>query len=109
MPRLRVADIEYLDLNDLLRIEAGAQVAVDQFESAIRQFGGQQTPREADLLIQREQCLFLCLGMGAGVEFVRHQLAGADTDVAFDAVARWRFHGLAFEMRRYALTTPCVA
>jgi hypothetical protein len=54
-------------------------MAVDQLESAVGQFVGQQAAGEADLVVERLQGGTLAAGMRAEVELVGDQVAGASS------------------------------
>jgi hypothetical protein len=49
---LGVVDGEDFDIDELLRCGAGAQVAVDEFQTAVGEFVGEDGAREADLLVE---------------------------------------------------------
>ena len=62
----RAAGNVVIDLDDLVRIHRGAQMAVDQLEPAVWQFVDQERPGKANRLIQRGQRLALPLRVVQG-------------------------------------------
>ena len=82
-----VIHVEDFHVHFQIGVEVAAEVTVDELETAIGQFVGEQAAREADLLVDGLEGGFLGVGVEAEVPFVRHQVAGADFTVGFDAVA----------------------
>jgi hypothetical protein len=61
-------------------------MAVDEYESAVRQLPGQQRVGIADFSKQAAQCVYLCLGMPTPVLGIGQQLLGRDPAQLSDSV-----------------------
>src|SRR6202008_3340005 len=71
---LVVVDVQGLHVDQHVRVEVAAQVAVEQLQAAVGQFVGEQAAGEADLAVQRFQDGALLLGGQAEVQLVGVQV-----------------------------------
>ena len=84
---LGVVDVEDFDVYFHVWVEVAAEVAVDEFETAVGEFVGQQAAGEADFVVDGGQGGLLGVGVEAEVPFVGNEVGGADTAMTFNAVA----------------------
>src|SRR5262245_3445844 len=88
---LGVVDVQYLDLQHLLRVHRGTEVAVNELEAPVGQLVREQTAGKADFLVEGGEGSALRWAVDTGIQLVRHELPGTDADVTLDAVP-WGLH-----------------
>ena len=68
-------------------IDVAAEMAVEQFQSAVGQLVGQQAAGEANFLVERFERRLLQGGVQPKIQLVRNQIPGTNPPMPFDAIA----------------------